>query len=107
MASLLREGLPIRLRLALAYALLLAAIVAAVGTYLLADLQTTLRQEVDDSLALHSSQLERALLAVGGDGALTADAARRVLAELGPAEEYAAPNIYVEVLAADGTPLAS
>lgn len=107
MASLLREGLPIRLRLALAYALLLAGIVAAVGTYLLADLQNTLRQEVDDSLALHAIQLERALLAAGGEGALTADASQRVLAELGPAGEYAAPNIYVQVLAADGTPLAS
>lgn len=107
MASLVRQGLPIRFRLALGYALLLVVIVAAVGAYLLTALESALRAEVDQSLALHAGQIERELVAVAGDDGLSAAEARQVLAGSLRREPLVLPNLYIQVDDPEGRPLAA
>jgi two-component system, OmpR family, sensor kinase len=98
--------LPLRWRLALGYAVMMTAILAAVGIYLLSTLESNLLQEADEALGLRSFHVERSITSEGGDlGTQTQVAA--AITELAPSEEYSAPGIYIQVLDWQGGVLAS
>ncbi|MHB0871298.1 MAG: histidine kinase dimerization/phospho-acceptor domain-containing protein, partial [Chloroflexota bacterium] len=106
MALPVPRRLPIRLRLALGYALFLVAILAGVGFYLLTALANNLQLEADQVLRLRAYHVERGI-AQGEASRLDPAAARTALADLAPLEEYSEPGIYVQVLDPLGTPIAS
>ncbi|MHB9091167.1 MAG: sensor histidine kinase, partial [Chloroflexota bacterium] len=108
MAISLARGLPLRLRLALGYALLLVAIVTGVGAYLLVSFQTVLVASVDETLGLRAAHFERAVTAVANTREEpTSEQVSAVLAALAPEEEFAAPGLYVVVLGPLGQTLAT
>lgn len=98
--------LPIRFRLALGYVLLLVAIITTVGIYLLAALESNLLQEADETLALRASHVHRSIGA-SGKSRLDPQVVAAAVSELTPLEEFSGPGIYVQVLDAEGTTLAS
>lgn len=90
--------LPIRLRLALGYALLLVAILAGVGVYLLWTLEASLLGEADETLSIRAASIERHLAQrTESSGLLSPDIARAELESLLLLEELIGPGIYVEV----------
>ena len=113
--------LPIRLRIACGYAVLLLAIVGGVGLYLVESLRENLLWEVDTALVLRADLVAAEVVsrparsAVGGDRDGEREAERGIdaawvessLRSLGPFDEYAAPGVYVEVLDESGRRVAS
>lgn len=95
------RSLPIRLRLAIGYALFLVGVVVALGFYLLASLESNLQREADESLALRASQIEREVTSAERKD-LTPGTAPAALLEVEPLAEFAAPGIYVQVLDQEG-----
>jgi two-component system, OmpR family, sensor kinase len=95
----------IRLRLTLWYTLMLSVTVGVFALAFYVFLARSLRQEVDQTLALRAAQVRgvvRPIVEREGLDAITArDLARA------PLEELATPGVYVEVLAADGRLLAA
>jgi heavy metal sensor kinase len=100
------RGSPIRLRLALWYAVSLVAIVTAVGAFVLAALERTLEQQMDDALRVRASRVEREIT-TGEDERLDPEDVAAGLLELAPLEEFSSPGIYVQVLDQAGRVLAS
>jgi len=98
--------LPIRVRLALWYTCFLVVTVGTISVFLLAALENNLLQEVDDSLALHSSHVEHALVAMS-ERPLESGATVPEISEVGPLEDFSAPGIYTQVFGRDGRLLAS
>lgn len=98
--------LPIRVRLALGYALFFVAIIAGAGVYLLTTLEASLLHEADETLGLRAAHIARVI-----DGAsevqLDRKSAMDALSDLAPMEEYSAPGIYVQILDHEGVSLAS
>jgi two-component system, OmpR family, sensor kinase len=90
-------ALPLRLRLTASFTLLLVIIIAALGAYLLTSMERTLLAEADETLALRSRHVERSLLDSAGEGLITAKAAA-ALQDVAPADEFAAPGLYVFVV---------
>lgn len=105
MFSFLRR-MPIRLRLSIAYALLLACTIAAAGIYLLATVEAGLLQESDQALRLRAAHVEREIAPASGQALKQADV-MSALADLAPQEEFSAPGIYVQVQDSQGHVLAS
>ncbi len=98
--------LPLRWRLAFGYALMLIAILGAVGAYLLSTLESNLVQQADEALGLRALHVERAI-AANGKSSLDQPVAAAALQELAPLEEFSAPGIYVQVLDRAGVVIAS
>lgn len=105
MTARLRQ-IPIRLRLATAYAFLLMVTVGAVGLYLLTTMESNLQQETDESLRLRAAHVEREIT-IGEAGILNREAVATALFDLAPLEEFSAPGIYVQVFDVQGTVLSS
>lgn len=97
--------LPIRIRLALWYTIFLLVTIGIVSVLFLAALENNLQREVDESLVLRASNVERAVASLG-DGLETGNVRPDVL-QLAPQEEFSTPGIYVQVLGRDGAILAS
>ena len=100
------RSLPIRLRLALGYALFLIAVIAAIGVFLLTALENSLQREADSALRLRALRVQREIT-TGEDGRLDPGDVTAALLDLAPLEEFAAPGIYVQILNHDGLVLAS
>ena len=98
--------LPIRWRVALWYALLLVAVVAALGLFLATALRRDLEREVDTGLRLRALHID-GRITTGDNGLLDASDVAAGLLELEPLEEFSAPGIYVQILDRDGAVLAS
>jgi two-component system, OmpR family, sensor kinase len=97
---------PLRWRLALGFALMLVAIVAVIGLYLVSTLENNLLAEIDESLGLRAFHVERASRADDG-GSLDRRLATVALSDLAPGEEFSEPGIYVQLLESGGAPIAS
>lgn len=106
MAGSTLRALPLRLRLAIGYATLLVAVIGAVGTFLLAALDSNLEQDVDTALRLRASRVQREMT-LGEDGLLSREDVASALLDLAPLEEFSAPGIYVQILGSEGQDLAS
>jgi signal transduction histidine kinase len=93
---------PIRLRLALWYGLLLGVtlVVFCVGLYLA--LQAALERNFDQMLRVRAAQVERELSDVVGDQELTPGEILASDLEPGVLEEFAEPGVYVQVLSPRG-----
>jgi heavy metal sensor kinase len=100
------RAVPIRIRLALAYALFLVLTFAVAGAFVLTSLQNGMEQQVDQSLRLRAARVQNQLT-LGPDGRPVPQDAARVLATMGQEEDLNAPVIWVQVLDARGIPLAS
>jgi two-component system OmpR family sensor kinase len=103
--SLLR-GLPIRLRLAVLFAIFLLVTVIGIGVFLLASLENELQREIDEGLWLRASRVEREI-AAGGVTRLDPGAVRADILALSPLEELSLPGIYVQVIDGEGIVLAT
>jgi heavy metal sensor kinase len=100
------RGLPIRLRLALWFALFLLVSVIAIGVFLLTSLESDIQREIDEALWLRASRVEREIT-TEGDARLDPSDVRMDLLALTPLEEFSLPGIYVQVIDADGAVLAT
>ena len=98
--------LPIRLRVALWYAVLLVVTVVAIGIFLLAALATIMQDQMDEALLLRASRVEREIR-TGDDGRLDPGDVEAGLLELEPLEEFSSPGIYVQVRDSNGATVAS
>lgn len=97
---------PLRWRLALGHALLLAGITTVLGIFVMTTLEAHLLREADETLALRATHVARVITDVG-EGPLNSDIATTALWDLAPFEEFSAPGIYVEVLDHQGVLLTS
>src|SRR5215210_6973106 len=88
--------LPIRLRMALWFALLLVALVGAIGVFLLSTLDDVVQEQIDAALRLRASRVEREIT-TGDDDRLDPGDVQSGLLELAPLEEFSSPGIYVQV----------
>jgi heavy metal sensor kinase len=102
----LLSQLPIRLRMALWFAVLMLAIVGAVGIFLLSALDDVVEAQIDAALRLRASRVEREIT-TGDDDRLDPGDVRSGLLELAPREELSSPGIYVQVLDLSGAVIAA
>ncbi len=79
---------------------------AAVGTFLITALYSSLQAEVDEALRLRATQIEQRIDAGGNELLRPGEATGRLL-ERAPLEEFAAPGIYVQLRDAQGMVTAS
>jgi heavy metal sensor kinase len=98
--------LPIRLRMALWFAALLLALVAAIGIFLFSAIDDVMQEQVDAALRLRASRVEREVT-TGDDDRLEPQDVRAGLLELAPLEEFSAPGIYVQVRDVQGAIIAA
>ena len=98
--------LPIRLRMALWFAALLLALVAAIGVFLLSAIDDVVQEQVDAALRLRASRVEREIT-TGDDDRLDPQDVQAGLLELAPLEEFSAPGIYVQVRDVTGNVIAA
>jgi two-component system, OmpR family, sensor kinase len=101
------RSLPIRLRVALGYALLLLALIGGVGLFAVAMLRDNLQREIDHDLVLRSLQVERSIGSYENGGPPNSEQVAAALGDLAPTDEFATPGVYVEVVDAAGTRLGS
>jgi two-component system, OmpR family, sensor kinase len=90
------QALPIRLRLAFWFTLLLLASVVGVGAFLLASLENDLHREIDEALWLRASRVGREI-APEGEELFDPVEVHADLLTLTPLEEFSTPGIYVQV----------
>lgn len=101
------SSLPIRIRISLAFAVLLAAIIAVVGVSVVEMLRAQLLVEIDGSLQARAVRVMGDVDdSVSDTGVIDANAAQAALSDMPPGEEILAPGLYVEILDPAGTLLA-
>lgn len=100
------QAVPIRIRLALAYALFLVLTFGIAGAFVLTTLQDGMERQVDQAL-LNRAALVQRQLTIGPDGQVSPADASRALAVLDQGEDLNAPVIWVEILDPRGISLAS
>ncbi len=100
------ESVPIRLRLAIGYVVLVIVTVAVVGVFALWVLATEVQNDTDNALTLRASLVQREFERVSAQG-ITRDEAASVLEDISPQNVFSAPGIYVQIRSADGAILAS
>ena len=98
--------LPIRLRIALSFALFLVVVVAVIGVYLLTFLENNLTREADETLALRATQIRGRVLPTAREH-FTLGEVSRALQDLGPTEEFSAPGVYAVVFSLEGKAVSS
>src|SRR5215213_5457147 len=98
--------LPIRLRMAIWFALLLVALVGAIGIFLLSTLDDVVQEQIDAALRLRASRVEREIT-TGDDDRLDPEDVQSGLLELAPLDEFSSPGIYVQVRDIKGAVLAA
>jgi len=100
------RAVPIRIRLALAYALFLVLTFGVAGVLVLASLRDGMERQVDQSLRIRATLVQNQI-AVGPEGQLRPSDVVRVVTAMSHEEDLDAPIIWVQVVDAAGTILAS
>lgn len=98
--------LPIRLRMAIWYALLMLTLVLAIEIFLASALDDVVQEQIDASMRLRASRVEREIT-TGDDDRLDPGDVQAGLLELAPLEEFSSPGIYVQVRDLNGTVIAA
>src|SRR5205823_2262092 len=98
--------LPIRLRMALWYAALMLTLVLAIEIFLASALDDVVQEQIDASMRLRASRVEREIT-TGDDDRLDPGDVQAGLLELAPLEEFSSPGIYVQVRDLTGTVIAT
>jgi signal transduction histidine kinase len=98
--------LPIRLRMAIWYALLMLTLVLAIEIFLASALDDVVQEQIDASMRLRASRVEREIT-TGDDDRLDPGDVQAGLLELAPLEEFSSPGIYVQVRDLTGTVIAA
>ena len=97
---------PIRLRVALSFALFLVVVVAIIGTYLLTFLENNLLREADETLALRADHIRSRIVPVGQEQ-LSLSGVSSALQAMAPEEEFSTPGIYAMVFDDKGKAVSS
>jgi signal transduction histidine kinase len=95
----------LRLRLTLAYSLLVALLLSVFGTVLYVSMRQNLEAEMDRRLQVRAAQVE--LTIWPGTRSLTADDLTAAKLDLSPLDDLDAPGLFVQVLDRDGVVIAS
>jgi two-component system OmpR family sensor kinase len=98
--------LPIRLRMAIWYALLMLTLVMAIEVFLASALDDVVQDQIDAAMRLRASRVEREIT-TGDDDRLDPGDVQAGLLELAPLEEFTSPGIYVQVRDLTGTVIAT
>lgn len=100
------ESIPIRLRLAIGYVVLVIVTVAVVGTFALWTLANQIQGDTDNALHLRASLVQGEFARVASQG-ITSGEAETVLDNISPQNVFSTPGIYVQVRDPHGVILAS
>ncbi|HEX5415666.1 MAG TPA: ATP-binding protein [Chloroflexota bacterium] len=100
------RALPIRIRLAVAYALFVILTFTVVGMFVLASLKDGMERQANQTLGIRAS-LVQTQLTVDPDGQLRRAEVARILAAMSQEDDLEMPVIWVQVVDASGAVLAS
>lgn len=100
------ESIPIRLRLAIGYVVLVIVTVAVVGIFALWILANQLQSDIDSGLHLRASLVQGKFERVAYEG-ITPEEAAAILEDVNPQNVFSAPGLYVQVRDPKGAILAS
>src|SRR6266536_6663178 len=92
--------------MAIWYALLMLTLVLAIEIFLASALGDVVQEQIDASMRLRASRVEREVT-TGDDDRLDPGDVQAGLLELAPLEEFSAPGIYVQVRDVNGAVIAA